>query len=67
MDIVHVNKLDFVRILDTAETLINEVEQALSQDEVAKRRITDITSGRIRGKTEKDYYAYLKKRGIKAN
>ena len=67
MDTVNVKKVDFVRILDTAETLIDEIESALSQDEIAKSRLSGIVSGKMKGKTEKDYYAYLKKRGVKAN
>ncbi len=65
MDTVNVRKADFIKILNTAELLVDEVEQALSQDEIAKRRMSDILSGKVKGKTHKDYYAYLKKRGIK--
>jgi hypothetical protein len=65
MDTVNVRRADFIKILNTAELLVDEVEQALSQDEVAKRRMNDILSGKTKGKSHKEYYAYLKKRGIK--
>jgi len=67
MKTIQVRKSDFKRILSTAEILIDEVEQALSQDDVVIKRIRDIRSGRIKGKTEDDYHEYLKKRGIKAS
>jgi len=62
MQTIQVTKSDFRRILTTAEVLIDEVEQALSQDDVVKERIRDIKSGRIKGKTEDDYYEYFKQR-----
>lgn len=62
---ITIKKQDFDKILNTAEILIDEVEDALSQDELVRKRIDDIKTGRIAGKTEEDYYEYLKKRGIK--
>ena len=59
-------KNDFSRILNTAEILIDDVEQVLSQDEIVKSRIKDVKIGRIAGKTEKDYNEYLKKRGLQS-
>ena len=64
MEIINVEKTDFSRILNTAEILVKEVEQVLSQDEIVKSRIKDIKIGRITGKTKEDYNEYLKKRGI---
>ena len=65
METVQVGKDDFNKILNTAEVLIDEVEQALSQDEIVIRRIEDIKTGRVKGKTEKELDYYLKKRGVK--
>ena len=64
---IKVDADDFSKILDTAEILINEVEQVFSQDEVIKDRIKDIQIGGIKGKTEEDYNEYLRKRGIRFN
>jgi len=65
MQTLQVKKSDLSRILETAEVLVDEVEQILSQDEIAKRRIEDIKTGKIKGKTENDLDDYLKKRGVK--
>ena len=65
MDTIQVKKSDFNRILDTAEILIDEVEQALSQEEIVKKRIDDISAGKVKGKTETELDEYLKKRGVK--
>lgn len=65
METLHVKKTDFSKILDTTEILINEVEQALSQDDVVKARMEDIKTGRIKGKSEQELDDYLKKRGVK--
>jgi len=61
---INVEKSDFSKILNTAEILINDIEQMFSQDEIITKRINDIKNRRIKGKTEKDYNEYLKKRGI---
>ncbi len=65
METIQVRKSDFNKIISTAEVLINEVEQALSQDEIAKKRIGDIITGRIKSRTEEELDNYLKKRGVK--
>ena len=62
---VNVQKADFSRILNTAEALIDEVESALSQDEIARTRIAGILSVKTKGATDQEYYAHLKKRGVK--
>lgn len=61
---VMVEKSDFGKILQTAETLIDEVENAL-QDEIVKKRMDEINTGKVKGKTEKELDEYLKKRGLK--
>ena len=65
METVEVKKSDLSKILNTAEILVDEVEQALSQDEIANKRIKDIMAGKISGRTEKELDEYLKKRGVK--
>lgn len=64
MQTLKVKKSDFKKILTTAETLLEEVEQALSVDEVVKKRINDIESEKVEGKTEQELDEYLKKRGV---
>ena len=65
METLQVKKTDFNKILETAEVLIDEVEQALSQDEIVKTRIEDIKTARVQGKSEQELDEYLKKRGVK--
>ena len=65
METLQIKKTDFNKILETAEILINEVEQALSQDDIVKARIEDIKTGKIKGKGEQELNDYLKKRGVK--
>ncbi len=63
METIQVEKTDFNKILNTAEILINEVEQVF-QNEIVKIRVGDIEMGKIKGKTQEDYNEYLRKRGI---
>ncbi len=65
MEIIEVKKSDLDKILNTAEILVDEVEQALSQDEIANKRIRDVRTGKTSGRTEKELDVYLKKRGVK--
>ena len=65
METIQVKKSDFNKILETAEVLISEVEQALSQEDIVRSRIEDIKTGRIRGKSEQELDEYLRKRGVK--
>ena len=63
METIQVEKTDFNKILNTAEILINEVEQVF-QNEIVKIMVKDIEMGKIKGKTQEDYDEYLGKRGI---
>lgn len=65
MEQIQVRKTDFHQILQAAEMLLDKMEHALSQDEIAKRRMLDVRTGKIRGGTEEELHAYLKKRGVK--
>ena len=58
--------MDFCKILNTAEILIDEVGQVF-QDEIVKNRIEDIKLEKIDGETQEDYDEYLKKRGIECS
>ena len=57
-----VPKQVFGKILTDVGVLIDDVELAL--DEKVRKRIDDIGSGKVKGKSEEEYYKYLKKRGI---
>jgi len=65
MENIQIKKSDFNKILNTAEILINEVEQALSQEDIIKKRIEEIKTGKVKGKTEEELDEYLKERGVK--
>ncbi|MBI3051835.1 hypothetical protein HYY74_05255 [Candidatus Woesearchaeota archaeon] len=65
METLQIKKSDFSKILETAELLISEVEQALSQDDIVKARMGDIKAGRVNGKSEQELDEYLKRRGVK--
>ena len=45
--------------------MIDEVEQAFSQDEIIKKRMNEIKTGKVKGRSETDLNNYLKKRGLK--
>ncbi|MBI5073418.1 hypothetical protein HZA99_06390 [Candidatus Woesearchaeota archaeon] len=63
METVNIPKKVFRKILDDVQILIDDVEIAL--DAKVQERIETIESEKEKGKTEKDYYEYLAKRGIK--
>ena len=65
METVQIKREALKKILSTAELLVDEVEQALSQDEIAKNRMNDIRTGKLKGAPEKELDIYLAKRGIK--
>ena len=62
METVVVKKEAFTKILNDMEILIQDVELAL--DAKVQKRLDDIKSGKDKGKTEKEYYDYLSKRGV---
>ena len=62
METVIVKKETFTKILNDMEVLLQDVELAL--DAKVQKRLEDISSGKDKGKTEKDYYDYLSKRGV---
>lgn len=65
MDTITIKKVHFERVLDDVETLLHDVECAMSEEEsVVKKRTGDIVESEIGGKNEEDYLAYLKGRRI---
>lgn len=63
MEAVSVPKGVFTKILSDVETLIDDVELAL--DNKVQKRIIDIETGCVEGKTEQELDNYLRKRGVK--
>ena len=63
MENILVPKEVFSKIITDVEILIEDVEMAL--DTKIRQRIEDIKSKKVEGKSEKEYYDYLEKRGIK--
>ena len=62
METINVEKNDFNRILNTMEILLDDFEQILPKNEIVTRRIEEIKTGKIKGKSEEDYKKYLQKR-----
>lgn len=57
---------EFKKLISDVEIVISDVESILSsEDKLTKKRIDDIESGKVKGKTEKELDEYLKNRGIK--
>ena len=63
METVSIPKDVFTKILADVETLIDDVELAL--DTIVQKRIHDIETNNIKGKTEQELNDYLKRRGVK--
>ena len=62
METITVEKSDFNKILNTMEILLDDFEQILPKNEIVTRRIEEIKTGKIKGKSEEDYKKYLQKR-----
>lgn len=62
METVAIPKDVFNKILRDVEILIDDVELAL--DKTARKRINDIESNKVKGKSEGELDDYLKKRGV---
>ncbi|MBW2975709.1 hypothetical protein KY366_08375 [Candidatus Woesearchaeota archaeon] len=53
-------------VLSDVERLVSHFEDLVEdQDVIAKKRLSDIKAGRVKGKSEKELDEYLKKRGLK--
>ena len=52
------------KVLTDVEVLIEDVASLLSQDEVAKKRLSEVKANPSIGKSEQELDDYLKKRGV---
>ncbi len=66
METLSISKEKFSKILEDFEVLINDVESALSEENlIVRKRMNDIKINPSIGKTEKELDSYLKSRGVK--
>jgi len=66
MENLTISKEKFSKILEDFEVLINDVESALSQENmIVKKRLNDIKINSSIGKSERELDLYLKNRGAK--
>ena len=56
-------KLD--KVLGDVECLLEDVSSLLNQDEIVKKRLSEIKADPSIGKSELELHLYLKKRGVK--
>ena len=67
MSTITVSEEKFNKVIQDVENLIEDVSDLFNQDEIAKKRMTEIKSNNSIGKTEKELDEYLKKRGVKVD
>ena len=67
MAAITISEEKFNKVLADVENLIEDVASLVDQDEIAKKRMTDIRANPSLGKSEKELDGYLKKRGVKAD
>ena len=65
MATVTISEEKFNKVIADVENLIEDVADLFDQDEIAKRRLTEIKANPSIGKSEKELDDYLKKRGVK--
>ena len=66
MENVTVSKQKLGLVIDDVEKLITHVEALVEdQDTIAKQRLADLKSGKVKGKSEVELDDYLRKRGVK--
>ena len=66
METINIPKDKLGRVISDVEKLIYDFENLVeSQDQIVKKRVSDIKKGSVEGKTEKELDDYLKKRGVK--
>lgn len=66
METVTISKEKLGIVLADVERLVSHVEELIEdQDKTAKKRLSEIKSGKVEGKSEKELDEYLKKRGVK--
>ena len=59
---VPVDKLD--KVLMDVEVLIGDVALLINQDEIAKKRLSDVKNEPSKSVSEEELNSYLKKRGV---
>ncbi|MEK6907126.1 MAG: hypothetical protein AABW45_01220 [Nanoarchaeota archaeon] len=65
METLSISKEKFSKILEDFEVLINDVESALSEENlIVRKRMNEIKLNPSIGKTEQELDDYLKKRGV---
>ncbi|HLD42555.1 MAG TPA: hypothetical protein VJB08_01050 [Candidatus Nanoarchaeia archaeon] len=64
METVSIPKQKLDEVMSDVERLVSHFEELIDEDQVAKKRITDIKEGRIAGKSERELDKYLEKRGV---
>ena len=64
---INVSEEKFNKVLADVETLIEDVSDLFDQDEIAKKRISDIEKNPSIGKSEKELDDYLRQRGVKVD
>ena len=64
---INVSEEKFNKVLADVETLIEDVSDLFDQDEITKKRISDIEEDPSIGKSEKELDDYLKQRGVKVD
>lgn len=62
---ISISEEKFNKVLADVGALIEDVSDLFDQDEIAKKRITDIEENPSIGKSEKELDDYLKQRGVK--
>ena len=67
MGAITISEEKFNKVLADVENLIEDVASLVDQDEIAKKRMTDIKTNPSLGKSEKELDGYLKKRGVKVD
>ncbi|HLC84554.1 MAG TPA: hypothetical protein VJH22_02060 [Candidatus Nanoarchaeia archaeon] len=61
---ITISEEKFNKVLSDVETLIQDVAELLSQDDVGKQRRAEILQNPSLGKSEKELDDYLRKRGL---
>ncbi len=65
METVAISKDKLGLVISDVERLVSHFEDLVEdQDKIARQRLSDIKTGRVKGKSEKELDDYLRKRGV---
>jgi len=65
METVAISKDKLGLVISDVERLVSHFEDLVKdQDKIARQRLSDIKTGRVKGKSEKELDDYLRKRGV---